>query len=191
MAKITKKKKQNFEVQSIIKNFKKILKKNSHFLIIVLGLNVLIALVIILYFHFALNREHFIIKKALENINQQSSGENIALVSPLIIEKLQKSGIERYFLSKVELIGNYYTPVVHLCLFKDGKPIYPQYVYETWALRNYPSKQIPEVALVRYKLLPQDNVNFNLDKDCFIKEVKTDKDWQEVEEKYGFSLSKF
>ena len=191
MTEITKKKKQNFEVQSIIKNFKKILKKNSHFLIIVLGLNVLMVLIIILYFHFAFNREHFIIKKALENINQQPRGEDISLVSPLIIEKLQKSGIERYFLSKVELIGNYYTPVVHLCLFKDGKPIYSQYVYETWALINYPSKQIPEVALVRYKLLPEDNINFNLDKSCFIKEIKTSKDWQEIEENYGFSKEQF
>jgi hypothetical protein len=191
MTEITKKKKQNFEVQSIIKNFKKTIKKNSYFVIIVLGLNVLMVLIIILYFHFALNREHFIIKKALENINQQSAGGDVSLVSPLIIEKLQNNGVERYFLSKVELIGNYYTPVVHLCLFKDGKPIYPQYVYETWALINYSSKQIPEVAMVRYKLLPEDNANFNLDKDCFIKEIKTTKDWQEVEEKYGFSLSKF
>ena len=178
-------------MQSIIKNFQKILKKNLYFLIIVLGLNLLMALIIILYFHFVLNQEHFVIKKVLESINQQPAGEELPLVSPVVIEKLKNNGIERYFLSKVELIGNYYTPLVHLCLFKDGMPIYPQYVYETWALINYPSNQVPKIALVRYKLLPEDNANFNLDKNCFIKEIKTSQDWQEVEEKYGFSRLKF
>jgi len=112
-------------------------------------------------------------------------------VSPKTIARLKKTGVARYFLSNVKLINNHYVPVVHLCLFVNGKPIYPSYVYGYWSLLNYPNDLSPKIVLVKYLLLPEDSANFHLNSNCYIKEIKTDKDWKEVQEKYGFSKDRF
>ncbi len=112
-------------------------------------------------------------------------------MSPEILFRLRKSGIERYFLSEVELINLHYTAKIHTCLYERGRPIYPPYVYDTWALVNYPEEPFPQIILIRYLLLPEDNPDFRPDKNCFIKEIKTEKDWQELKEKYGFFKEQF
>lgn len=150
------------------------------------------------YFKALIEKEGLEAKKELERTLQQLGrraepqppGE-VEEVSPETIFKLRKSGIERYFLSKVELTGNYYIPLIHACLFKDGQPLYPLYLYGAWSLLYYPEEPFPQVALVRYLLLPEDNPNFRPDKACFIKEIKTEKDWQELKEKYGFLKDQF
>lgn len=161
-------------------------------LLLILVLNIAVISGLVVYFEISLRRERFLVDKALEISKQQMGVESIASpLSPLILEELKKSGKEHYFLSKVELVNNYYTPLVHLCLFENGLPKYPQYLYETWSLVNYPSKGIPQISLVRYVLLPQDDASFKLDSQCFLKEITTEKDWQEVQKKYGFTKDQF
>lgn len=110
---------------------------------------------------------------------------------PETISALKDVGIERYFLSEITLINGYYTPKIHLCLFKEEKPIYPSYIYDTWSVLTYPDHHYPQIALVRYLLLPQDNVNFQPNKACYIKEIKEEKDWQLIKENYGFNKEQF
>lgn len=157
----------------------------------------LIIIIIGIYFKYLISKEIKIIQNKMDYSLTQSNGKGTTQIidnsatSPVILAKLKESGIERYFLSNVELMNNHYVPVIYLCLFKEGKPIYPLYVYETWALVNYPDDLSPKVALIKYRLLPEDNANFNLDKNCFIREIRTDNDWQEMEEKYSFSKKQF
>jgi len=106
------------------------------------------------------------------------------------LQRLQKERVERYFLSEVDGVSSSFSLRVHDCLFAGGRTIYPLYIYGTWSYLAYPDA-IPEIALVRYLLLPEDNPNFQPDKNCFIKEIKTEQDWQEVEEKYNFSRRRF
>lgn len=190
------KQKQKKEIKKEKKLFKIQLTKLD--LIILTTSALLIIIILGFYFKYLINKEIVGIRKELNQTLLQS-GNNIettaiidnSATSPDLLAKLKESGIERYFLSKVEVMNNHYIPSVYLCLFKDGKPIYPNYIYETWSLLNYPDNLSPEIMLVRYILLPEDNANFNLDKSCFIKEIKTAKDWQEVENKYGFFHFKF
>ncbi len=93
--------------------------------------------------------------------------------------------IRRFFLSKID---KDYIPAVHWCLFKNKDrmfPIYPSYVYENWGVLPEDSPN-PEVSIVTYFLLPEDNARFNPDSSCYIKEIKTDRDWEEVESNYNF-----
>ena len=88
----------------------------------------------------------------------------------------------RYFLSKVELIKNRYTPHLIKCLSdKNGKEIYRQ-----WSAIYYPAYPPYKVSLVRVVF----NKKTSLNSTCFIKEIKNKKDWQEVE-KYKFYKNKF
>ena len=191
MAKILHKKRIKINPKHLIKKLQRILYPPHTRLYLIVGVNLLIILGLVLYFQHSLRQERFIMTKAIENMQQQSGVESASSVSPLTLQELKKSGIERYFLSKVDLVGNYYTPLVHLCLFDNGKPIYSQYVYETWALVNYPNTGIPKISLVRYLLLPQDNSNFQPDEKCFIKEIKTEQDWKDIQTKYGFTKNQF
>jgi len=148
------------------------------------------------YFKSLIEKERLEARKELEKILLEigpalpESGKNES-TSPETLFELKETGIERFFLSEVELVDVYYVPTIHLCLFDKGRPIYPLYVYESWSLLNYPEKPPPQIALVRYLLLPRDNPAFQPDKACFIKEIKTEKDWQELGEKYGFSRDQF
>lgn len=148
------------------------------------------------YFKSLIEKERLEAKKELERILLEARStstlpEKNEPTSPETLFELKETGIERYFLSEVELVDVYYVPTVHLCLFERGKPIYPLYVYETWSLLIYPEKPPPQIALVRYLLLPRDNPDFQPNKTCFIKEIKNEKDWQELREKYGFSRDQF
>lgn len=175
-------------------------KKNNLFF---LSLTVfLIALVLFLGFYFKglIEKEKNAIaeiKKDLTKIIWQLEEEKqinlpeTERVHPETMQKLKETGIERYFLSEVELINFHYTPTIHLCLFSVGMPIYPLYLYESWSQAVYPNEPPYQIALVKYLLLPEDNFDFQPEKDCFIKEIKTEKDWQEVKEKYGFSREQF
>jgi len=89
----------------------------------------------------------------------------------------------RYFLSRVELIENRYIPVLAKCLInKEGKKSYKQ-----WSAIYHPSHPPYEVALVRVEF----QKGGSLDKSGFIREIKIEKDWQEVEAKYNFSKGRF
>ncbi len=93
--------------------------------------------------------------------------------------------VRRFFLSRID---KDYIPAVHWCLFENKDrmlPIYPSYVYENWGVLPEDS-QDPEVSIVTYFLLPEDNANFHPDSSCYIKEIKTDQDWQEIERSYNF-----
>ena len=191
MIKTSPKRKIKMNLKRLMKKLKKGLSLSHRKVYFIEGINLLIIVSLILYFQHYLKQERFIMTKAIENMQQQSGVESASSVSPLTLQELKKSGIERYFLSKVDLVGNYYTPLVHLCLFDNGKPIYSQYVYETWALVNYPNTGIPKINLVRYLLLPRDNSNFQPDEKCFIKEIKTEQDWKDIQTKYGFTKDQF
>jgi hypothetical protein len=117
-----------------------------------------------------------------------SEGE---IISPELWARLRKTGVERYFLSEVAKRDNYFVPLVHDCLFQNGKPLYPSYLYGSWEILYFPKDPPYQIALVRYLLLPEDNPSFKLDKSCFIKEIKTEEDWKEVEKKYGFLKIQF
>lgn len=175
----------------------KLKKDRMAFLILVIA-GILAISFSIFYFKSLVDKERLETKRKLEEIlRQMESGaipappEEIEQVSPETLYRLREVGVERYFLSEVKLIGVYYTPMVHTCLFEKEKPIYPLYIYETQSLAIYPEKPPPEIALIRYLLLPEDNPDFQPDKACYIKEIKTDEDWQEVEEEYGFSRRQF
>lgn len=149
------------------------------------------------YFKSLIEKERLEMKKDLEKIIWQLEKEvdsapleRIEEASPETLHRLRESGIERYFLSEVELIGVHYTPILHACLYEKEKPIYFSYVYETWSLVDYPESK-PEIALIRYLLLPEDNSDFQPNKTCYIKEIKSEKDWQELKEKYNFSRDQF
>ena len=106
--------------------------------------------------------------------------------------RLRETGVERYFLSEVKLIDGSFAPTIYACLFREqGDPIHPRYVYETWSVVRYPEQPPAQIALMRYILLPEDNTDFQPDSSCYIKEIKTEEDWRELEEKYGFSRRQF
>ena len=113
------------------------------------------------------------------------------IVSPATLAQLKQTGIARYFLSEINLIASRYSPKIHMCLYNDNNPRFPQYVYETWAMLAYPKEYPLQVALVRYLLLPADNDIFTIDNDCYIKEIDTREDWQYVNNKYGFQKESF
>jgi len=195
MVKTTRKKNKLFDIQVIIKNLQKKLKKDPK--LVILGIIIIFFIinsVIFIVWNYALNKKLSRIKlnveKSLVAENQNQIIDN-NVTAPELVSEIQKNGISRYFLTETERINNHYVPRVYLCLFNNGEPIYPRYVYENWALLNYPNDLNPKIQLIKLILLPQDNNNFQLNKDCFLKEIKTAKDWQEVEEKYGFSLNKF
>jgi hypothetical protein len=175
-------------------------KKNNFVILVILILLAGIVFVIFSNFYFKnlLKEERQEIKKEMERIvqglkNQESApiSSKTESMSPEILARLKKTAIERYFLSEVELIDGIYTSTIFLCLFELGKPIYPSYIYGTKSMSYYPNTIAPEIALVRYLLLPEDNSDFQPDKGCFIKEIKIDKDWQEVKQKYNFSKDLF
>jgi len=163
------------------------------FLALIMG-GILAMSFLVFYFRSLIEKERLWIRKELEGILLQETGpisaERSEPTSQETLFSLRETGVERYFLSEVELIDARYTPIVHTCLFAEEEPIYPLYVYETWSMLDYPELK-PEIALMRYLLLPEDDPDFQPDKNCFIKEIKTEKDWQELEEKYGFSKSRF
>ena len=191
MIKTSPKRKIKMNLKRLMKKLKKGLSLSHRKVYFIEGINLLIIVSLILYFQHYLKQERFIMTKAIENMQQQPTIESIPLVSPLTLQKLKKMGIERYFLSRVDLVNNYFTPLIHLCLFDNGKPIYSQYVYETWSLVNYPDTGIPKISLVRYLLLPDDNPSFQPNKECFIKEIITEQDWQDIKIKYGFTKDQF
>ncbi len=93
--------------------------------------------------------------------------------------------IRRFFLSKID---KDYIPEVHWCLFENKDrmfPIFPSYVYENWGVLPEDSLT-PQVSIVTYFLLSEDNANFHPDSSCYIKEIKTDRDWEEIENTYNF-----
>lgn len=175
--------------------FKKIKLKKDRLILPVLVMGGILTISLLgFYFKFLIEKERLEVRKDLERILLEVGPilpEKTEPTSPETLFELKETGIVRYFLSEIELIGGYYTPTVHLCLFERGRPIYPLYVYETWSLLTYPEKPPPRIALIRYLLLPRDNSDFQPDKTCFIKEIKTEKDWQELGEKYGFSRDQF
>ncbi len=108
-------------------------------------------------------------------------------IPPETFYKLKELGIDRYYLSGVKLIDNSYIPMIHACLHREN---YPSYIYHTWSSINYP-EYTPEIALVKYLLLPEDNDNFKPNKSCYIKEIKSDSDWKEIQELYEFNKNLF
>jgi hypothetical protein len=178
--------------------FKKIKSKKDRLIFSALIMGGILAMIfLVFYFKSLIEKERSEVVKEFEKIFLEGRTEDkpILLESPEptsleTLFRLREAGIERYFLTGVELIGDYYTPTIHTCLFEEGKPIYPLYIYETWSEANYPELK-PEISLIRYLLLPEDNLNFQPDKNCFIKEIKTEQDWQELKEKYDFSRSQF
>jgi len=110
---------------------------------------------------------------------------NSELVTVQVEEEtsIPEQGTEKYFLSQVEFKENIYAPSITKCLFDEkGNEIYPQ-----WTAIYYPSSRPYQIVLVRIKLTQE----VSLDKNCFIKEIKFQEDWQEVKTKYNFSKEKF
>ena len=98
-------------------------------------------------------------------------------------EQKQISDSGRYFLSEVELIENRYSPSLTRCLFDEQGT----QLYQEWSAIYYPADPPYEAALVRLKL----NKGISLSDACFIREIVTEKDWQEIEKTYNFSKNKF
>jgi len=173
------------------------IRMNRSYLIIMEVVLLLVIVSLAVFFSYFIKKEMNAIRRESEHVvlqntgNQGTSMEVGNKISPLVMAQLRKEGIGRYFLTKVKLINNSYIPLVNLCLFQNGQPIYPLYIYETWSLVNYPDSLNPQKALVKFLLLPKDNKNFQLDKSCFLKEIKTDADWIEMENKYNFSQKQF
>lgn len=118
-----------------------------------------------------------------ERFFQSAEGINL----PEDSMRIKEEGIDRFFLSKVVIIDNRYIPMVHACLFdKDQKPLFPLYIYDFWSSLDYPNQPPYKVILVRYRVFPEDNYFFQPDKECYIKEIETEEDWREMEEKYDF-----
>jgi hypothetical protein len=150
---------------------------------------VLVAIIIFLswWFKRELEDQRLAIEMAftkIANIQYQASG-SVPERSVADLERLSQEAIERYFFSEVQLIDNYYIPKINLCLHELGQPIYPLYVYDTFSTLYYPEKPPYQKALVRFLLLPEDNVSFQPDSKCFTKEIKSDGDWEDLA-KYGF-----
>lgn len=99
-------------------------------------------------------------------------------------QPIQKQESGRYFLSKVDLIENRWTPALIKCLFDEGG----NEIYQGWSAIYYPPHPPYDAALVKVKF--QDKEIF-LDKTCFISEIKSEEEWQEVEIKYNFLKEKF
>lgn len=123
---------------------------------------------------------------------EREEGEVIAPVSPSQPKDLR---IERFFLSEVRLVGEYYLSTIYTCL-RENEAAYPSYIWTSWSRLDYPDPQhiqgsTPEISLARFLLLPEDNKGFQPDRNCYIKEIITDSDWAEVESKYNFSRSRF
>ncbi len=109
---------------------------------------------------------------------------------PLLLNRLKREGVSRYFLSEIELIENVYVVKTHSCLYdENNNPLYPKYFYETWSLLDYP-KEDPKIGLIRYSVLPEDNSLFNLDKNCYIEEIKSESQWEAIK-KYNFYKDRF
>ena len=164
------------------------LKKNKLVFLFLIISWVLTIIILIFYF------KHLIEKERIEMISLIEKEQGVEVlpdfddVWQMRQEESDNSNgkISRYFLSEVKLIDGYYTPIVHSCLFDEqGKAMHPSYIYDTWSISIYPEKE-PEIALIKYLLLPEDNDDFQLDESCYIKEIKTERDWQEIEKKYGF-----
>jgi len=175
--------------------FKKIKSKEVLLFLILISSVILVIVFSGFYFKYLVDNEMLEMKKDLERIIWQlerktEPPEKIEQAHPETLHRLRETGVERYFLSDVKLIGFYYTPVIHACLFEEGRPIHPFYIYETWSMVDYPEPS-PEIALVRYLLLPEDNSDFQPERNCYIKKIKTEQDWRELEEKYGFSRDQF
>jgi hypothetical protein len=128
-------------------------------------------------------------EKEMETSNDEEI-LNDKFVSSEVLNQPKELRIGRYFLTDIKLIDNYYYAMIDTCLREDKTSNYPDYIWGTWSQLDYPDFN-PEVALVRYLLFPEDNDDFKPNKACYIKEIKTDKDWQEVKEKYNFSKDRF
>ncbi len=171
-------------------------KKNKTFVSILIVSVILTVVVSFVYFKKSIERERLETKREMEKIiwDSRQTPENLTEredeITPQTLQRLEQSGINRYFLSEIKLINNLYTPVINICLTDKGISIYPRYVYETWSMLDYPDIE-PEIGLIRYKLLPEDNDSFQPNETCYIKEIKTEKDWQEIEEKYDFRKTLF
>ncbi|MGB9707515.1 MAG: hypothetical protein ACPL1D_02050 [Microgenomates group bacterium] len=142
-----------------------------------------------------IDKARYEFNKTLLEINSYNS-HNTSIIdynatSPDISLKLKDKGVTHFYLSELEKINNHYVPKVYLCLFKNGQPIYPRYVYENWSQLNYPNNINPKVSLLKFIFLPEDDKDFIIDSKCYLKEIKTDRDWQNVKEKYGFSKELF
>ncbi len=176
--------------------FKKDFKINKIFVSILIVVIILAVVISFIYFKKSIERERLEIKREMEEIiwDSRQTPENLIEkedeITPQTLQRLEQSGIDRYFLSEIKLINNRYTFVISTCLTDKGNPIYPNYVYETWSMLDYPESE-PEIGLIKYKLLPEDNDSFQPNEACYIKEIKTESDWQEVEEKYGFRQNLF
>lgn len=175
-------------------------------LIIVIGIGLIIYF-LNLYFFSLLKTERESIRQELERAMQnerrftqsrinnpiaspQEEIENISDREPTPIEtmsRVKKLGIPRFFLSRMQDTNI----IVHQCLFDQGRPIYPLYIYATWSTLLYPDTPPANIALVRYLILPEDNANFKPNPDCFIKEIKTEADWRAVGERYNFYKIQF
>ena len=98
-------------------------------------------------------------------------------------EQRHTSDTGRYFLSRVELVEKTYRPSLIKCLFgKEGNE-----VYREWSAIYYPYDPPYESALVRVELME----GISLNEACFVKEMITEGDWEEVRTTYGFSREKF
>lgn len=183
----------NFFKKNLVNN--KFYKKLSNRIVIVLITTIiLINLLILLGVKYAINREISKLKIEQEKVLVSNHTNQIFdnnSINPELMQQIKEQGISRYFLTATTKIDNHFVSTLYLCLFNKGEPIYPRYVYENWSLLNYPNDLMPSIQLVKLILLPEDNNKFHPDKNCFLKEIKTESDWQKVEEKYGFSLSKF
>jgi hypothetical protein len=171
----------------------KIMKKNKkerNILFLFILIVTLVIIILFFYFNNLIKKERLEAKKDFERIILESGGipdnllDNKEQTSQETLNRLREDRIARYFLSEVELINNLYTPIIHICLHETGVPIYSSYIYETWSLLDYP-KDKPEIALIRYLLLPEDNDNFKPNESCYIKEIESENDWKEIE-KYNF-----
>jgi hypothetical protein len=106
--------------------------------------------------------------------------------------RVEEEAVDRFFLSKVMIVDNRYVPTIHSCLFnRSGEPIFPLYIYETWSSLSYPQKPPYEVILMRYRILPEDNLLFHFGESCYIEEIKSDRDWEDARVKYNFSKELF
>jgi len=180
------------EWESKIKKIKP--KKDISFFAFFVILIILIMIFGGLYFKFMFEQERLALRKELGIILEEDPAvkERREPTSAETLFRLRETGVERYFLSEVQLIDGRFTPAIHACLFgEEGDPLYPRYVYETWSAVRYPEQPPTQIALMRYLLLPEDNLDFQPDTACYIKEIKTEADWREVEEKYGFSRRQF
>ena len=163
--------------------------------LVLFAAGILVMLFLGFYFKHVFEEEKSALRKELDEAllgNESSVAERLEPTSLETTLRLREAGVERYFLSEVKLIDSRFTPTIHACLFREqGDPIYPRYVYETWSAVRYPEQPPAQIALMRYLLLPEDNTDFQPDGSCYIKEIETEQDWQELEEKYGFSRRQF